>query len=56
MLMISLDAAGKTSLLYHAKLGEKIYSIPTIGFNVETINFDGISFQIWDVGGGCKIR
>ena len=56
ILMISLDACGKTTLLYQAKLGSYAGTIPTIGFNVEQINFDGISMQVWDVGGGDKIR
>ncbi|KAI5062117.1 hypothetical protein GOP47_0022656 [Adiantum capillus-veneris] len=37
LLMFSLDAAGKTTILYKLKLGEVVSTIPTIGFNVETI-------------------
>lgn len=34
--MLGLDAAGKTTILYNLKLGgERIQTIPTIGFNVE---------------------
>ena len=32
MLVLGLDASGKTTILYKLKLGEKIYTIPTIGF------------------------
>jgi len=32
-----LDAAGKTTVLYKLKLGEIVTTIPTIGFNVETV-------------------
>lgn len=35
--MLGLDAAGKTTLLYRLKLGEVVSSVPTIGFNVETV-------------------
>ena len=33
-LVMGLDAAGKTSVLYRLKLGEMVQTIPTIGFNV----------------------
>ena len=35
ILMVGLDAAGKTTILYKLKLGEIVTTIPTIGFNVE---------------------
>merc|ERR1712111_244108 len=31
-------------------------TIPTIGFNVETVEYKNISFTVWDVGGQDKIR
>ena len=34
---VGLDAAGKTTILYKLKLGEIVTTIPTIGFNVETV-------------------
>ena len=56
ILMVGLDAAGKTTILYKLKLGEivrcaaaalaaaahaclpfQVTTIPTIGFNVETV-------------------
>merc|ERR1712168_37261 len=37
ILMVGLDAAGKTTILYKLKLGEIVTTIPTIGFNVETV-------------------
>jgi len=36
LLMLGLDAAGKTTILYKMKLNEVVNTIPTIGFNVET--------------------
>lgn len=56
ILMVGLDAAGKTTILYKLKLGEVVTTIPTIGFNVETVEFKNISFTVWDVGGQDKIR
>lgn len=60
IIMLGLDAAGKTSILYKLKLGEVKTTIPTIGFNVETVEYDGksslVSFTTWDVGGRGKIR
>lgn len=51
ILMVGLDAAGKTTILYKMKLGENVSSVPTIGFNVETLSYKTVKFTIWDVGG-----
>ncbi|KYQ91910.1 Rab GTPase [Tieghemostelium lacteum] len=57
ILMIGLDNAGKTSILYRMKLGENITTLPTIGFNVETVSYkSNLNFTVWDVGGQDKIR
>ena len=56
ILMVGLDAAGKTTILYKLKLGEVVTTIPTIGFNVETVEYKNLSFTVWDVGGQDKIR
>lgn len=56
ILMVGLDAAGKTTILYKLKLGEVVTTIPTIGFNVESVEYKNISFTVWDVGGQDKIR
>merc|ERR1711933_38105 len=31
-------------------------TIPTIGFNVETVEYKNLSFTVWDVGGQDRIR
>lgn len=41
----------KPTILYKLKLGEIVTTIPTIGFNVETVEYKNISFTVWDVGG-----
>merc|ERR1712107_214604 len=56
ILMVGLDAAGKTTILYKLKLGEVVTTIPTIGFNVETVEYKNLRFTVWDVGGQDKIR
>lgn len=56
ILMVGLDAAGKTTILYKLKLGEVVTTIPTIGFNVETVEYKNISFTVWDVGGQDKVK
>jgi len=56
ILMVGLDAAGKTTILYKFRLGEVVTTIPTIGFNVETVEYRNISFTVWDIGGQDRIR
>ncbi|KAM0549768.1 hypothetical protein ACHAPJ_009206 [Fusarium lateritium] len=56
-LVLGNDACGKTTFLYRLKLGEIVTTIPTIGFNVETLEYpDGGKVTLWDVGGCDKIR
>ena len=56
LLMTGLDAAGKTTILYKLKLGEVVTTVPTIGFNVETLTYKNVALTVWDVGGRDKIR
>ncbi|KAJ2016582.1 Arf GTPase arl1 [Coemansia sp. S680] len=36
ILILGLDGAGKTTILYRLQIGDVVSTIPTIGFNVET--------------------
>jgi len=56
ILWLSLDSSGRTTMLYKLKLGEVISTMPTIGFNVETLKYKGAEITVWDVGGCDKIR
>lgn len=57
VIMLGLDAAGKTTLLYQMKLGQVVKTIPTIGFNVEKVTVvKGLTLTVWDVGGQDKLR
>jgi len=57
VLMLGLDAAGKTTILYRLKYSTSVVAtIPTIGFNVETVEFEKLKFTVWDVGGQDRSR
>ncbi|KAF7491345.1 ADP-ribosylation factor 6 [Sarcoptes scabiei] len=56
ILMLGLDASGKTTILYKLKSGQTVTTIPTVGFNVETVVYKNVRFSVWDVGGQDKIR
>ena len=49
ILMLGLDSAGKTTILYKLKLDTLVTTIPTIGFNVENVKFKSLNMTIWDV-------
>ena len=51
IIMIGLNGAGKTSILYQLKLSDLVETIPTIGFNVEEIRYKSLNISIWDMGG-----
>ena len=50
LLMLGMDAAGKTSILYKLKLDENVETIPTLGFNVETLWHGNLQLIVWDIG------
>jgi len=56
ILMLGLDNAGKTTILYRLQVGEVVTTIPTIGFNVEQVTYKNLTFQVWDLGGQTSIR
>ena len=57
ILLLGLDSAGKSTLLYKLKLDKDIVTIPTVGFNVEMIELaKGVLLTVWDVGGQEKMR
>ncbi|KAF5814076.1 putative small GTP-binding protein [Helianthus annuus] len=56
ILMLGLDDSGKTAILYKLKLGDFIATVPTIGFNVEALEYKNIRFSVWDLGGQDSIR
>lgn len=56
VLMFGLDSAGKTTALYRLKFGETITAVPTISFNVETLEHKNTTFIVWDFSGQDRIR
>jgi ADP-ribosylation factor-like protein 1 len=56
VLVLGLDNAGKTTVLYRLQLGNVVTTVPTVGFNLETVVHKNITFQIWDLGGQTGIR
>jgi ADP-ribosylation factor-like protein 1 len=56
ILILGLDNAGKTTLLYKLQLNQVIETVPTIGFNVETVTYKNLKLQVWDLGGQGTIR
>ncbi|KAG6917428.1 ADP-ribosylation factor, Arf Arf6 [Tephrocybe rancida] len=46
----------RTAILYKLKLNQSVTTIPTVGFNVETVTYKNVKFNVWDVGGQDKIR
>jgi small GTP-binding protein len=50
-LLLGLDNAGKTSVLFYVRDGQSSDTVPTIGLNIEEISYKGYSLTFWDVGG-----
>ncbi|NXT18354.1 ARL14 protein, partial [Syrrhaptes paradoxus] len=57
ILMLGLDYAGKSTLLYKFRYNDAFLTIPTIGFNVDMIETrQDFTLTFWDVGGQQKMR
>ena len=51
-----MQNAGKTTILYRLSLGQLVKTTPTIGSNVEELNYNNVKFQAWDLGGQESTR
>ena len=56
VLMLGLDGAGKTTILYKLKINQTVSSVPTIGFNVEELKYKNLNFTVWDIGGQTRLK
>lgn len=56
IVIVGLNNAGKTTILYKLHLGQVIVTQPTIGSNVEEVKHDNLTFQVWDLGGQENLR
>ncbi|XP_073539460.1 uncharacterized protein [Phyllobates terribilis] len=55
IVMIGPDGSGKTTILYRLKHKEAVETIPTVSYNVETLDiFQDLSLVVWDVSLGAK--
>mmetsp|Transcript_76807 Transcript_76807/g.120051 ORF Transcript_76807/g.120051 Transcript_76807/m.120051 type:complete len:108 (-) Transcript_76807:148-471(-) len=56
IVIVGLNNAGKTTILYKLHLGQVVLTQPTIGSNVEEVKHDNLCFQVWDLGGQENLR
>ncbi|KAJ3594867.1 hypothetical protein NHX12_004172 [Muraenolepis orangiensis] len=60
VLLLGLDNAGKSTLLYKLKHDKCVATVPTIGFNVEMCEAkrgrSNIALTVWDIGGQRSMR
>ncbi|XP_036419352.1 ADP-ribosylation factor-like protein 11 [Colossoma macropomum] len=57
VVLMGLDSAGKSTLLYRIHRGVVMQTSPTIGFNVVTLELDKKTvFTVWDIGGQGSMR
>ncbi|XP_063326880.1 putative ADP-ribosylation factor-like protein 5C [Pelmatolapia mariae] len=56
VIIVGLDNAGKTTILYQFLTKEAVHTSPTIGSNVEQITVRKTHFLVWDIGGQESLR
>ncbi|XP_042206094.1 ADP-ribosylation factor-like protein 5B [Homarus americanus] len=56
IVMVGLDNAGKTTILYQLLMNEVVHTSPTIGSNVEEVVWKNLHFIMWDLGGQESLR
>lgn len=57
ILILGLDSAGKTTILYRLSLNQYVQQVaPTIAFNLEKVEVGNLTLQIWDLGGQHQLR
>uniref|UniRef100_A0A914W2Z1 RING-type E3 ubiquitin transferase n=1 Tax=Plectus sambesii TaxID=2011161 RepID=A0A914W2Z1_9BILA len=56
VVLLGLDGAGKTTVVFKLKNNEIMPTVSTIGFNVETLEYKNLKLTLWDVGGLPKLR
>ncbi|KAM3598554.1 uncharacterized protein V6R79_019533 [Siganus canaliculatus] len=56
VIIVGLDNAGKTTILYQFLTKEAVHTSPTIGSNVEEITVQKTHFLVWDIGGQESLR
>lgn len=56
VLILGLDNAGKTTILFRMKTGTVVQTQPTLGMNIETLHVNNLRLQAWDLGGQQTLR
>ena len=64
LVMIGLDSAGKTTILYKMKLDQQaksenpqgVATVPTIGYNLEEFEVKNVKIKVWDLSGQERMR
>lgn len=56
IVLLGIQNAGKTTILYRLSIGQLVKTSPTIGSNVEEISYNNIKFNAWDLGGQESMR
>ncbi|CAL8105072.1 unnamed protein product [Calicophoron daubneyi] len=56
VLIVGLDNAGKSTILYQFVLKEAVYTTPTVGSNVEEVVWKNLHLVMWDIGGQSSLR
>ena len=56
ILVLGLDNAGKTTILKALSQEDISTIMPTQGFNIKSLQQDGLKLNVWDIGGQREIR
>ena len=56
VLILGLDNAGKSTILYRITMGAVVASAPTVGSNHEIYDYKGVRFGLIDIGGQTSLR
>ncbi|XP_072257099.1 ADP-ribosylation factor-like protein 3 [Pyxicephalus adspersus] len=56
IVLLGLDNAGKTTILTRLALEETSSITPTQGFNIKSVQSQGLKLSVWDIGGQRSIR
>ena len=56
IIILGMQNAGKTTILYRLSLGQLVKTTPTIGSNMEELIYNNVKFQAWDLGGQESTR
>jgi len=56
ILILGLDNAGKTTIVKKLSDEDISHISPTKGFNIKSLDHDGVKLNMWDIGGQKTIR